>query len=73
MMESVDMQLLKSCDLQGRRGATPRGATKIKTIITSQMMGKTGIREYGFPIIAIIATYYLLNDYNQCILKKVIP
>lgn len=25
------------------------------------------------PFIAIIATYHLLNDYNQCILKKVIP
>lgn len=36
-------------------------------------MGKTSIRGYGFPIIAIIATYHLLNDYNQCILKKVIP
>ena len=37
------------------------------------MMGKTSIRGYGFPIIAIIAIYHLLNDYNQCILKKVIP
>lgn len=64
-MESVDMQLLKSCDLQGRRGATPRGATKFKNMTEKEKLLKC--YEKGYRIDKEGTICYKNNTRKGCI------